>query len=73
MVQSRLSEPLHTATGKSEKSGMDIGIGLRRPQISNISRKRFYDAGASLKIKNLNAIMQSVFSSVMTFTAILFS
>jgi hypothetical protein len=30
MVQSRLSEPLHTATGNSEKSGMDIGIGLSR-------------------------------------------
>ena len=51
MVQSRLSEPLHTATGNSEKSGMDIGIGLSRSQISNISRKRLYDVGTSLKIK----------------------
>ena len=45
MVQSRLFEPLHTATGNSEKSGLDIGIGLNRSQISNIFRKRFYEAG----------------------------
>jgi hypothetical protein len=73
MVQSRLSEPEHTATGNSEKSGMDIGIGLSKSQISNISRKRFYEAGASLKIKILTATMQSVFSSFMTFTAVLSS
>ena len=51
MVQSRLSEPFHMATGNSEESGMDIGIGLSRSQMSTIFRKRFYKAGASLKIK----------------------
>jgi hypothetical protein len=52
MVQSRLSELLHTATGNSEKSGMDIGIGLSRSQISNISRKYFMTLVLVWKLKS---------------------